>query len=267
MLESFEEKWQKWALTKKLILSGFCFGMLALLGIMCVVKPCFLKVGKIRHQVYQLQADLLSQSQLGIQDNHGTGPSVMLEQLIELCHRHNVLVRSLRVSPSLQQKYYQIAPINISLAGAYASILQCLQNLERQHVMMIKDFNIRPQGRHKVLMQLKLLIFLLPSALHFSSKPCPDYSQSISPFQNNLASKKLAHPLTAYPLSEFKLLGTLQINQKFYAIVMSPMGRACQITVGTSIGVEQAKVTAIRPFVVLLKQLDGSMLGLKLARG
>lgn len=91
-------------------------------------------------------------------------------------------------------------------------------------------------------------------------KPLPNFKRATpvtyqitnlrDPFQANLNqfnfAKNPKEPLATFPLNDLRLVGTMVLKQKFWALIAAPNGLLYQVTQGAHLGKNQGIIVAVK---------------------
>ncbi|MDF2529726.1 MAG: Pilus assembly protein PilP, partial [Gammaproteobacteria bacterium] len=191
-----------------------------------------------------------------------------LNQFIDQCNKQNVSVHSLQWDKPILQQGYEVSTLHLNIRGEYQALLQCINSIEQASIFStISQFSLQVKDARLLQMQLDVQAYQLPREWKLArlNYLAPDFSIIQDPFFRELNLKNPANSIHSYALSQLKLLGNIQVNQSNYAIIAAPSGEIYHAKVGSSIGVEQAKLIKIQRRDVLLKTVSGRELSLRLA--
>ncbi|MDF2939657.1 MAG: Pilus assembly protein PilP [Gammaproteobacteria bacterium] len=253
LIRCAEEKWQELSKLKKYGLFFSWLGLLCLISFI-LLKPVMLKISQLQKQVAIIQANLIhlkiKQSDfLQVKEAAGKDSNI-LGEFSDMCAKRQVKLLSLKTAPDQLRNGVRIAPVELSLEGNYRPVLQCLEVVGHQAV--IHDFDIKKTAHGMLLIHMNSSIYMGLKRGRQSLFASLDAVQD--PFQSKTLPK---NSINAYPFSQIHLLGTIQQNTKYYAIVADPSKHVYPVEEGSSIGLEQLKVVNIQAGTLWLKTSEG----------
>jgi len=120
----------------------------------------------------------------------------------------------------------------------------------KNYIKLVKQ-NILAQKNKIVPFQIQI-----PVAIQYQGKRLRDPFKDTSKIAS-IKNQDNTNPLTNYPLSMLKFLGTLYNNAIFYAYIFAPDNKTYQVKIGDIIGDQNGKVQHIYPNRVEIKVTAG----------
>lgn len=221
----------------RLSLSRFSKAIRFLIAVFCFLAGYalvyFCLINSVNNHIHELKAELNAH-----------------QEQIRIKHQ-SVNALSLKFAADLSlitQKKSKTHDISLDLEDNYFALMGLLQNLNRQHAFfVIQSFHIQEADKFKL--QLKL------QARYYEGigRPGRIIYPVIDPFYP-YAQSQIKGGILSYPLNELKLSGTIQVNKQFIAIITTPEGQSYPLKLGSTLGLEHARLISIQNrFIKIVK--------------
>jgi Tfp pilus assembly protein PilO len=171
---------------------------------------------------------------------------------------------------------FTIQPLQLNILANYAALVQFITQLSQlplflkvthfaviankdgalpQANLTIEIYQYAPASNKTTAANLPALLKKLtplpPSAAVSETKTLPgrDLFSATTPLKNqrNCNTQQL---LTCFPLNDYHVLGIIQQNQHFWAIVLDPQGNLHQVTQGMYLSTQQSRITHIDTYAI-----------------
>ncbi|MGB6976718.1 MAG: pilus assembly protein PilP [Gammaproteobacteria bacterium] len=210
--------------------------------------------------------------------------SNILQQLSAQAEQQGLKLQTMIPLKSRTNDVFTIQPIQLNALSNYASFIRFIAQLDKLSVLLkVANFALVSNNEHAlptatltievykfasepsatktsenkfttILKKLNDLPFPAVS-LHSPALPMRD------PFAQTTLAKNQRHCkqqplLTCFPLNDYRVLGVIQQNQQFWAIVLDPQGNLHQVTIGTRLGDQESHISHIDTQAIILTNIS-----------
>lgn len=165
--------------------------------------------------------------------------------LVDLTHAANLAKISITAIPQNKNS------INLTAVGNYQQLVQ-LMHLVTQipYPLAFSQLTLTPKAT-KLLLHASYTVYLTPFP---TLTPVPTmFTLENSALHDPFALNKNQLPLSVWPSNALRFIGTLQQNQKIWAIISDPNGVIHHVTLGAAIGIDQSPITKITAEEIITK--------------